>query len=353
MTTGIFYTSRAILGKEGQNIIKHLSIMSTKCDVIDHLSNTKTNFAKEQFLKYGNCSIRKSINLFQKFYESDAMNMNSWMEIYDSLDVKDLKDYDNLFIIAGMDLWRSGITRFGKRASVFPNDSGQIKWKSVGMHCINILAILKAHNLYDIPLHEISYDPNEMCCDLFHSDVSPKNNYHVYHGYDIPKYNIKRIDSLQYYFNNKLNDLFFTDKVTDLTFGYTILEKSDREEFTNDIGTLLKKFKSHNFYVKDYQTGNDTTVDKETYLSKLKESRFTYILPSYDRHCFSIYRMIEAVAMDCLPLIHPSCNIEDVSKSFDVNLKDLITNEIPNEKKRLELLEYLKEKMMIVERTFK
>ena len=352
MTKGIFYSARSFLGREGKNIIRHLNILSRSCDSVDLLSNRKTDSIKEHIEKCSGLRIDQSINLFGDFYENTALNMNSWMDIYDNLDVDKMKKYDIMFIIGGMDLWRSGLTRFGKRAGVFPNDAGQIKFQSVGVHCINILAMIKAHNLFEIPLHELSYDPNEICSGLFHDDVAPRKDYYVYHGYDIPKYGILRLDSLQSHFESLPFKMITRDKVTDFTFGYTILEKSDREEFTKDIEEIISQFETHNLYVKDYQTGNDNTIEPDMYLDKIEESRFTFMLPSYDRHCFSGYRFIESLYHDCLPLIHPACNITDIQKSFGIDLSPLVTSKAPTESQRLELLDYLK-KIMVVEKVFR
>lgn len=346
----IFYSTRSFLGREGKSILRHLSIMAKDVDL---LSNVKTDSVKEHLVKYGNVKVNRSLNLFGNFYETTAVNMNTWMDIYEALNVSNFQSYNRLIIMGGMDLWRSELTRFGKRSGGFPKDSGQIKFRSVGVHCLNILALLKAHNLYGIPLHELAFDPNEISVNLFHKDVAPKNDYYLYHGYDIPKYNILRLDSLQHYFLSRTNKMFSRDKIVDFTFGYTILEKSNREEFKEDIKNMISQFETYNLYVKDYQTGEDTTVDSDLYLDKIEESRFTYMLPSYDRHCFSGYRFIEALHHDCLPLIHPACNVTDIQKSYNVNLSELITQTPPSESRRLELLEYLKSNIMIVEKDFR
>lgn len=348
---GIFYSARSLSGREGKNIVRHIGVISRTCKAIDHLSNTWTDAVKQDIERYGNVKINRSINLFGSYYENTATQLGSWDAVYEALNVDALKDYDRLFIIGGMDLWRSGLTRTSKRAGVFPKDSGQLKFQSVGVHCINILAMLKAHNLFGIPLHEIAYDPNEISCNLFHRDVAPVNDYHLYHSYTIPTYSISRLDSLQHWLLSKPEGLFSKDKTTDFTFGYTILEKSNREEFTSDIANIVAQFKTTNVYVKDYQTGTDTTIDGDAYLDKIEESRFTYMLPSYDRHCFSGYRFIEALHHDCLPLVHPSCNVADFERSFGIDLTPLKT--IPNENDRLELLNHLKSKIMVVEKVFR
>lgn len=349
----IFYSARSLSGREGKSVIRHIGIISKTCSTIDHLSNTWTDAVKLEIEDTGCVKINQSINLFGRFYESDAVNMASWLNIYDALNVEPLKAYDRLFLIGGMDLWRSGLTRFGKRAGVFPSDAGQVKFQSVGVHCINILAMLKAHNLYSIPLQEIAFDPNELSCDLFHEQVAPKHDYTLYHGYDIPKYNIKRLDSLQHYFSERPKGLFELDKTEDFTFGYTILEKSNREEFVPAIREMISKFNTANVYVKDYQTGTDTLIDPDAYLCKLEISRFTYMLPSYDRHCFSGYRFIEAIQNDCLPLIHPNCNRQDIELSYGIDLSPLVVTTPPSESQRLELLEYVKSKIMVVEKLFR
>lgn len=352
--SGIFYSTRAIAGREGKGIMNQLKILESNDSSVDLLTNTKTNANKNIIKEHAKLHVKNSLNLFGEFYLTKALKMSSWMEIYDSLDVSSLKEYKNLYLIGGIDLWRSNLTRKSKRVGVFPNDSGQIKFQSTGSHCVNILALLKAHRTYDIPLHELAFDPNEMSVDLFHEDVKPTEKYNLYHGYDIPAYNIKRLDSFQYYLNNK-NSIFdsnYSEKQFDFTYGYTVLQKSDRNKYIKFVNDVSSKFEKTNIYVRNDVTGENTLVDRDVYLDKIGLSKYTIMLPSYDTHCFSIYRFIESLYHDCLPLLHSDNNIEDVQKSYDVDLKMLITDKMFSEKERLELLNYLKEKFMKVRKGF-
>ena len=86
MTSGIFYSARSFLGREGKGIVRHLDILSNSCDKIDHLSNRKTDSVKEQIMKCSSVQINQSLNLFGDFYESSALNMSHWMDVYNSLD---------------------------------------------------------------------------------------------------------------------------------------------------------------------------------------------------------------------------------------------------------------------------
>ena len=61
----------------------------------------------------------------------------------------------------------------------------------------------------------------------------------------------------------------------------------------------------------------------------------------------SFYRMLEALNVDCLPLIHHECFTAELEKSFNIDdIRDIIINidyEIPSEEKRLELLKKYKD----------
>ena len=347
MSKAIFYTTRAIDGREGPNIARHFTILKHHHDQIDILTSQKSAASKKLIEQLAMIRINSMNDSYRNYYAHDAKKFDTWFEIYNDINPSFLKDYDALYIIGGLDFHNSSIGRHQKRAGVFPHDGGQIKFESLGNHLTNILAMLKAHREYGIPLHEMAFDPNEMSCDLFHSDVAVGNNFYVYHGYDIPKYNAHRLDSLQYHLEAKQNPLFVeeVDKTYDFTFGYTILDDSGREHYPDYINSIADQFTVKNLYSKNEFTGENTHIPGDDYLNKVQRSRFTFMLPSYDKHCFSNYRFVESIYNDCLPLIHPDCNIEDVNKSFNIDLSPLVTTTAPSEADRLELLDHLKTAM--------
>ena len=344
MSKCLFYTTRAIDGREGANICRHFTVLKHHHDQIDLLTGQKSTSSKKLIEQNAMISISAMNDSYRTYYANDAKKFSTWMEIYNDINPEFLKDYDALYIIGGLDFHNSNIGRHQKRRGVFPHDGGQIKFESLGIHLTNILAMLKAHREYGIPLHEMAFDPNEMSCDLFHSDVAVGSNYYLYHGYDIPKYNALRLDSLQYHLEALRNPLFEeqVDKSYDFTFGYTILDDSGREHYPEHINKIADQFAVKNLYCKNEFTGENTHIPGNEYLEKVKKSRFTFMLPSYDSHCFSIYRFIESIYNDCLPLIHPDCNIQDVNKSFNIDLSPLVTENPPSESDRVMLLEQYK-----------
>lgn len=359
MTKGIFYTTRAIDGREGKNLCRHLTILKRTHSTVDMLtanSDKSTKVAE----KYGLLTISNYRNFYGQFYDHDAKNMADWMAVYNAINPVALKEYDALYLIGGLDLHRSNLGRFENRVGVFPHDRGQLKFESCGLHLVNILAMVKAHNEYGIPLHEIAFDPNEMSCDLFHTDVAPVKDkgYHLYHGYDIPLYGANRLDSLQCWLEASTHPLFpedYSNKTEDFTFGYTVLKESGREHYPADIKNVAAQFNRPNVFGKNEYTGENTHIDGDKYLDLIKRSRFTYMLPSYNKHCFSVYRFLESIYYDCVPLIHSDCNIDDIGKSFCIleELKILQSGIIPTEPQRLALMGQLKLAMLQPRWTFK
>ena len=348
---GIFYSTRPFNGREGDGIMHHIASIESNSEVIDALTDGTTDAIAQTLYKFNGMRINDVVGDVSKFYLDKGIHMSDWMEFYNSLDVTAFEQYDDLYLMGGVDLWRSGLTRNGKRAGIFPTDRGQINFVSTGIRLANILALLKAHNTFGTRLHELAFDPNEMPMSQFHEDVAPTENYWVYHGYDIPHYNIKRLDSSQYAFSKEMK-WFEADKIYDFTFGYTVLQSSERAKYIDWVNEMYSKFDNANLFVKSDCDEEDTSVPRNVYLNRIEESRFTLMLPSYDESCFSVYRFLESLDKKCLPIIHESCILTDIEKSYDVDLSPLVVNEPMPESQRLELLDYYIAKFMAFDRGY-
>jgi len=353
MSRGLIYSTRGVTASIHESLIQQMRVVETNNSKVDFLSSYKTDKPKQHIQNVSGLSLDKHITHLTKFYYDTAINMSSWTDIYDSLNVEFLKEYQDLYLFGGLFSTASGLRRYTKRNGVFPKDVGQIKFESVAIPSMYVLALLKANHEYGTRLHEIVFDPLEMSLDLFHVDYAPKKCYNLYHGYDKPSLNMKRLDSLQY-FLSKQNKNFIEeqiDKDIDITFGMTVFE-GFREKYLNDAKTIVNKFDKVNFYVLNKITGENTFVDRDEYLKQIVRSRFTIILPAYDGTCFSIFRLLESLHNDCLPLIHKDCYLKDINESYDVDLNELVTDEPFSETKRLELLDKFKKIFLTVDRKF-
>ena len=338
------FSTRSFCGREGGGVISHIKIIETKNKLFDIVSTGSSSKIIKELNKYNLSVCNNNYNPTSEYLLSKK-SMELWSDFYDKVNVETFSKYKNIYIVGGVDLWRSNLTRFGKRVNIFPRDKGQISWISTGKILANLLALLKAHKVYNIPLHELAFDPNEMSIDLFHSDYKPNKNYYLYHGYNIPRYNIKRLDSLQYFYENcKKED---REKKYDFCFGYTVLENSNRQAYINDIKNIEEHFNNKIIFCKNNITGENTLIPQSQYAEKLKESNFTFMLPSYDETCFSVYRFIDAIYNDCLPIIHNKCRLDEFESSFNISIKELVFKDNIEFfiKNRISLLEYYKQKI--------
>lgn len=357
MKKGLFYFARAITGADGIRMLGHLSILKEYGGVIDHLS-ARTSDQGRKFIEANTLlRIRQSVNLFGDFYANSARKMPSWMHVYEKLDVTPLKDYDHLFIMGNGNFINSGIGRGLKDQGVFPRCKSALGYDSAGIHIINILAVLKAHNEYGIPLHEYAYDTQELPCNMFHPDVAPKHNYRLYYGYDVPECGLVRLDCHQYHllnYTSPIKGLFEeeVEKTNDFISGYTTTKKGNRDSYHPELMDLAAHFADPKIYIRNINTDEGSFLSVEEYNEMLVKSRFTFVFPAYDRNVISIDRTIGAIHRDCLPLFHSDCKLREVEDSFDVELEDLKTTKPLNEDKRLQKLAYLKEKIIRFEKNF-
>lgn len=350
------YASKNLTGRQSKSLLQHLSIITTVGSSVDLLSSVKSDAAQKYITSYLNADVSVT-NLFSSFYMERVVpdqDIKTWDQVYALLDVSCLRDYDGFFICANAESPASRVQRNSKKGK-FPVDSVAIRWISMGLHFINLITILKAHNEYGIPIHELLFDPNEMAYSEYHDDYKPKHKYVSYHGYDVPEYGLTRLDSLQTFFSKHTkSDLssFFDDdtKEYDFTFGYAIFPSTDRLKYKQYLKDFSAQFSRSNLYVLDKVNGENTFIDTSDYFDKIKKSRFTYVLPAADTKCFSIYRLIESLYQDCLPIINRDCKLGDVEASYGVDLSPLVLDSGVSESQRLELLEYYKSAFCKVER---
>lgn len=353
MTRGLIYSTRGVTASIHESLIQQMKIVETQSSTIDFLSTYKSRKPLDYIENKSGIKITDHLTSLRDFYYSHAINMESWNEIYEKLDVNFLSDYDDLYVFGGIFSTASALKRYEKRNHIFPNDRGQIKFESVALPCLHELALLKANKEFGTRLHEICFDPLEMSIDLFHPDFSPKTNYTLYHGYDVAKLNMKRLDSLQYFYQNEKKSFIESqyDKDIDFTFGMTIFQDF-RKKYYDDVRDIQKQFEKTNLYVLNKITGENTFLDRQDYLKQIARSKFTMILPAYDSNCFSIYRLLESLNNDCLPLIHEDCYIEEINKSYNTDLGVLMTRVPFSERDRMDLLNIFKNIFLKVERKF-
>jgi len=286
---------------------------------------------------------------------------SSWLEfIHSETWFDELDNVKHIIIFGGLLSSACGINREMMKLDYYLGNQQQMNFVTNGSLMCIMFQLIKFSNEKNIPLHEICYDPTENSLDLLHVYVC--KNLICYHGYDVPRWKMNRLDSLQYYLASTFDLEDSSEKDLDVVFGYTATTK-DREkqydiisQYIDSLSDLkVQTFRKHN------RLGIDTFIDRDSYLSYIKRARFTFIIPPYDLSHFSVYRFIESIHNNCLPLIACDVKTNEFIQSFALDndkVSRLIFNyndEFPeiDESERLELIEYFRDKILKYERTLK
>lgn len=82
-------------------------------------------------------------------------------------------------------------------------------------------------------------------------------------------------------------------------------------------------------YYNNDENRREIKVNQSKYLYELKLSKYTVVNPPYDTSCFNMMRFMEAVICDCVPIVLPENNFDDLILTFQdiydkINFRDLI-----------------------------
>jgi len=352
MTT-LLYTSRSITGAQSVSLLQNMSVVEKLDSSFGFMNHSKNQVNSAYINSVSGLNVLNEELPLSQFVD----DLSNWKEWYELVDVSHLAKYDRIVVNCGLLSENINLQRSNKRIHEFVSKRREgLTFDSTRRQIAIIIALLKLHREYGIPYYDMVWDPEEANIGLFTDEYSAKENYYAYHGYDIPRYGLRRLDSYSDWLVNYEEVSLFgdTEKTIDFVFGGTFTTKK-RKHLSESYQETANKFGVSRIYVKDRFSETDTTISKEKYLSELKKSRFTLAIPSYDITCMSIYRIQEALHNNCLPLIHPLCQTKELEDSFNTDIKPLIFNSdssvIP-EYDRLQLLEHYKSVFLKPERFF-
>lgn len=94
-------------------------------------------------------------------------------------------------------------------------------------------------------------------------------------------------------------------------------------------------------YYNNDENRREIKVSQSKYLYELKLSKYTVVNPPYDTSCFNMMRFMEAVICDCVPIVLPENNFDDLILTFQdiydkINYRDLILEKRDNRKLPIE-----------------
>ena len=103
------------------------------------------------------------------------------------------------------------------------------------------------------------------------------------------------------------------------------MDNTKRQKFTFYCSALTKdrlyivEYKEYlewNYDCKIITKEDRKSIKQQDYYNKLSKSKYTLIIPSYDTSTFSMIRFLEAIMVDCLPIIYSLCDLTDLKRTF-------------------------------------
>ena len=334
----LVYSTRAVSSKHMQSLFEEMLVLREFAENIHYMSFTKTSKGYEKVKKMSQLDdLIETPHNYLKWYTEEVASrkLTDWDDIIDKIDIRPFRGFNRIYVWGG--LINSVCARRPKQLKTivtFPYQCSKV-WTSLGIQYINILAILKAHREYGIPITEIMHDPGEASLNLIETErlkVNPEK-YDLKFNYAIPSYGVEKFDCMQYFLRHDRNaghaKLYFTaPRKYDFTFGYTVVME-DRNVNDDELVKLINsKFDNPNIFVKHKFKNINTFVSRDEYLDYIDRSDYTLIIPSYEKDQVSIIRIIEAVDRNCLPLFTEDNNWSALLESFpDFDYKKFIIND--------------------------
>lgn len=353
----VVYSSQSWNVTNSKSIYQHIDFIPGQIDLFTS-HEIKFSFSTDR-------NIGHIENRIIEDYLDTYQSVDVWRHYYDKIDVSDFKQYDNIYVIAPpvyalYSLTDEKFKKFHEDFSDLLDSKRDLRFNSHGLPLLEMMVLAKASREYKIPFFQYNFEVTGI--DLSKIKGLEPYQYQMFHGY---KYrDLDYATTLQHYYvteENKKMDDFFADtteikKTSDFAFCYYLFEKQRQEHrviATDDLKEkILPKFDENKMFFYEYNKEDPKakTIPRDDYLNRVAHARFSYIIPSFQKDVFSIDRFVDCIANNCVPLIHPTVYTDDVEKTYNVDLSQLKTFEIPTEEKRLEILSYLKDKVLYAEK---
>jgi hypothetical protein len=362
MKTALIATTRAF-SSDFKSLYEQMAFLREEYDRIYLIHTYSTNRIVKFIEETAKIKIQKDFSINHLIDEVFDRKWDNWEKFFHGVDISFLDEYhiDDIWFF-GPPLSDGGNLKRGKLGieKNFQKNS-YMRFKSINrLYLLNHI-LLKIANHKKAYFHELCYDPGEASVnELTDPLLIPQAGYTVYHGYDIPELGMKRHNCYQYGLVHVGPIFPFSSKDFDIVFGYSYMNKERKKEHES-IQKFIEKIKDgkirHKIMYRSKIDDIDTLVSKDEYMSLIAESRFTLVIPAYHKGMFSCFRFIESIFYDCLPLIFDHCNYKDFFASYNIDqeyVKDILINDSNifeavqmNENRRLELIQYFKDKLFV------
>ena len=194
---------------------------------------------------------------------------------------------------------------------------GEIKWNFVitktitSRYIIMLLFAKESKKCYNLIV-----DPQQVSFSNFVDYIGNK----VTDGYILnksrSKNSLKYIPFYEYALLKNNEKLFKQSKVEKkIVFTCYMISISNEREWIKNFEKMFEGVENIDVRIMTKENKRKPITQKECY-EKLMNSKYTMIIPPYDKNSFSIIRFFESVQLNCLPFVYKKCNLNEVYNTF-------------------------------------
>lgn len=247
--------------------------------------------------------------------------LTSYKEIIDDVNFFVLDEMNIVGLIEVGSLLSQSKKQYMKIANQLYHTYNGFNYSSTFVNVFRMCFIRNFVKKLNIPLNHLIIDPQEVMYDFFNHD-----KYRKFFGHVIPERNVEKTD-IYTYFQVHDPERQKNEKTEDFTFGFSSVT-DDREALFEEIINFCNNINVNNkniFWYNKIRKEN-TFIKKHLYNDLISRSKYTLIIKPYDHETFSIYRFIESILRDCLPLIHYDNKFHMFNEEQQKFLKALIVD---------------------------
>jgi len=227
-----------------------------------------------------------------------------------------------------------------------------IKFVSNSRQIAGFLSILKLCKIRNLPLHEMIYDTQEAsAAQIEDAEIRPDKIY-SYFLYDVKDYGYRRLDSFNYA-HTYYPDAGLWKKDIDITMAYVAVTK-DRSKINERVHEMFSNLEQIFPNSRLSREHGKLQMSRPGYMQLICRSKYTLIIPAYNPREMSIFRFIESINRDCLPLITEDVFTDDFIRTYDLDIDKVnrisVKYDCSNfraftEEERIDLICYFKHKV--------
>lgn len=333
-----------------------LSLLSPKCRhvlirLIRHLELVKKDFNLIVLSCYKSKKIFKMLDkyvgpdAFVKFDFQKLMNSKTWKEVRDKIkkEGQAIEIEFTLSLLIGTHSDRFTKDVF-KRHLFHENSNISLNYMIVARDTIPAIVFCHFSNRSKNHIYHYVLDPRGLDFDVSEIKrlIEDCKSYTRFFGYTSKDRNLV-FSSLVHYetFFHYRKKFRAEEKKYNFVFGYAVLDEDRRRNMIdtglNQLMNELEVDDTNQIFVQDQFLNINNFLDFSDYAKYLSRARYTLIIPSCDINHISIYRIVESIALNVVPLFTRDNNFSILKENNIMKdyLSELIIKDFDDLKKKI------------------